>query len=147
MADGFDNRCVSCSERWRDAFGHLSFEDFAAHANTTTGAEVLTQHENIKAGTEPDWIPQDVLAETLTRVCGERSVLVLTTAEYRREMEKPLLGSRGPELPTTMPSEQNPGEYVEHFVFQDPEHPHRPTVVKHGLDVKRNAYESQEEQF
>ena len=95
MADGFDNRCLSCSERWRDAFGHLSFEDFAAHANTTAGAEDQAQYENTKAGTEPDWIPEEVLAETSTRVCVERSVLVLTTAEYRKEMRKPLPGSRG----------------------------------------------------
>ena len=88
MADGFDNRCLSCSERWRDAFGHLSFEDFAARANTTAGAEDLAQYENTKAGTEPDWIPEDALAETSTRVCVERSVLVLTAAEHRKELEE-----------------------------------------------------------
>ena len=95
MADGFDNRCLSCSERWRDAFGRLSFEDFGAHANTTAGAEDLAQYENTKAGTEPDWIPEDVLVETSTRVCLERSVLVLTAADYRKEMEKPLPGAGG----------------------------------------------------
>ena len=107
-AHGFENRCFSCSERWRNAFGHLLFEDFAAHANTTAGAEDLTQYESTKAGTKPDWIPEDVLVETSTQVCVERSVLVLTAAELRREMEKPLPGSRWPELPTMMlPSEQN----------------------------------------
>ena len=84
------------------------------------GAEDLAQYENTKAGTEPDWIPEDVLAETWTQVCAERSVLVLTAAEYRKELEKPLPGSGGPKLPTMiLPSEQNPGEYEEHFVFQD----------------------------
>ena len=68
MANGFDNRCASCSERWKDACGHLSFEDFAARANTTAGAEDLAQYENTKPGTEPDWIPEDALAETSTRV-------------------------------------------------------------------------------
>ena len=126
MADGFDSRCLSCSERWRDAFGHLSFEYFAAHAKTTAGAEDLAQYENTKAGTEPDWIPEDVLAETSTRVCVERSVLVLTATEYRKEKGKPLPGIRGPKLPTMMlPSEQNPGEYEEHFVFQHPDYPYR----------------------
>ena len=38
MADGFDSRCLSCSERC-----HQSFQDFAAHANTTAGAEDLAQ--------------------------------------------------------------------------------------------------------
>ena len=58
-------------------------------------------------------------------------MLVLTAAEHRKEMEKPLPGSKGPELPTMMlPIEQNPGEYEEHFVFQDPDHP---------LDVRRAA--------
>ena len=95
MADGFDNRCLSCSERRRDAFGRLSLEDFAAHANTRAGVEDLAQYENTKAGTEPDWIPEDVLAETPTRVCVERSV-VLTAAEYRKEMEKHLPGAGGP---------------------------------------------------
>ena len=157
MADGFDNQCLSCSERWRDVFGHLSFEDFAAHANTTAGAEDLAQYENTKAGTEPDWIPEDVLAQTSTRVCVERSVLVLTAAEYKTEMGKPLPGSRGLKLPTMMLlSEQNPVEYEEHFVFQDPDHPYRRAVVKqelavvrrsHRLDVHQNAYESQEEQI
>ena len=60
------------------AFGRLSFEDFAAHANTTTGAEDLAQYENTKAATEPDRIPEDVLAETSTRVCLERPLLVQT---------------------------------------------------------------------
>ena len=95
MADGIDNRCLSCSERQRDAFGRLSFEDFSAHTNTTAGVEDLAQYENTKAGTEPDWIPEDVLAETSTRVCVERSVPVLTAAEYRKEMEKPLPGAGG----------------------------------------------------
>ena len=95
MADGFDNRCLSCSERWRETFGRLPFEDFGAHANTRAGVEDLAQYENTKTGTEPDWIPEDVLAETSTRVCVERSVLVLTSAEYRKEMEKPLPGAGG----------------------------------------------------
>ena len=95
MAVGFNNRCLSCSERWREAFGRLSFEDFGAHANTIAGVEDLAQYENTKAGTEPDWFPEDVLAETSTRVCVERSVLVLTAAEYRKEMVKPLPGARG----------------------------------------------------
>ena len=60
----------------------------------------LAQYENTKVGTEPNWIPEDVTAETSTRVCVERSVVVLTAAEYRKEMEKPLLDSRGPKLPT-----------------------------------------------
>ena len=94
-ADGFDNRCLSCYERRRDAFGRQSLEGFAAHANTTAGVEDLAQYENTKAGTEPDWIPEDVLAETPTRVCVERS-LVLTAAEYRKEMVKPLPGAGGP---------------------------------------------------
>ena len=85
MADGFDNRCLSCSELRREAFGRLSLKDFPAHANTRAGVEDLAQYENTKAGTEPDWIPEDVLAETSTRVCVERSVLVLTAAEYRKE--------------------------------------------------------------
>ena len=76
-------------ERWRDAFGHLSLEDFAAHANTTAGAEDLAQYENTKAGTELNWIPEDVLAETSTRVCVERSVLVLTVVVYRKDQEAP----------------------------------------------------------
>ena len=94
------------------------------------------------------WIPEDALAETSTRVCVERSVLVLTAAECREEMEKL--------LPTMMlPSEQNPSEHEEQFLFQDPAHPCRRAVVKqeladvrrsHKLDVKRNAYESQGEQ-
>ena len=95
MADGFDNPCLSCSERWREAFVRSSFEDFGAHANTTAGVEDLAQHENTKAGTEPDWIPEDVLAETSTRVCVERSVLVLTSAEYMKEIRKPLPGAGG----------------------------------------------------
>ena len=41
----------------------------------------LAQDKNTKAGTEPHWIPEDVLAESSTRVCVERSVLVLTAAE------------------------------------------------------------------
>ena len=158
VRDGFDNRCLSCSARWRDAFGHPSFEDFAAHANTTAGGKRPgTVHKNTKAGTEPHWIPEDVLAETSTRVCVERSVLVLTAAEYRKEMGKNLPGSRGPKPQTMMlRSEQNPGEYEEHFVFQDPDHPYRRAVVKqeladvrrsHRLDVHRNAYESQGKQI
>ena len=55
-----------------------------------------------------------------------------------------------------LPSEQNLGEYEEHFVFQDPDHPYRRAVVKqeltdvrrsHRLDVHRNAYESQGKQI
>ena len=55
-----------------------------------------------------------------------------------------------------MPATRNPGEYEEHFVFQDPDHPYRRAVVKQGLadvrrshrlDVHRNAYESQVEQI
>ena len=38
----------------------------------------MAQYENTKAGTEPDWIPEDVLAETSTRVCVERPLLVQT---------------------------------------------------------------------
>ena len=67
---------MSCSEHWKVAFSHLSFDDFAAHANTTAGAEDLAQCENIVPSTEPDWITEDVLAETSERVCVERSVLV-----------------------------------------------------------------------
>ena len=84
-------------------------------------------------------------------------MLVLTASKYRKEMAKPLPGSRGLKLPTMMlPSEQNPFEYEEHFVFQDPAHPYRGAVVKqeladvrrsHRLDVKRNAYESEGEQI
>ena len=112
-------------------------------------SQLLAQYENTKAG--------DVLAETSERVCVERSVLVLTAAEFRKEMEKPLPGSRGPQLPTMMlPSAQNPGAHDEHFCVQDPAHPYRRAVVKqeladvrrsHRLDVKRNAYESQWEQI
>ena len=151
MADGFDNRCLSCSERWREAFGRLSFEDFGVHANTRAGVEDLAQYENTKAGTEPDWIPEDVLAETPTRVCVERSLLVLTAAEYRKEMVKPLPGAGRPELPTMiLLSKQNPGENEEHFVFQDPDHRYRRAAVKqeladvrrsHRFDVHRNAHE------
>ena len=55
-----------------------------------------------------------------------------------------------------LPSEQNPGECEEHFVFQDPDHLYRRAVVKqeladvrrsHRLDVHWNAYESQGEQI
>ena len=60
-------------------------------------------------------------------------MLVLTAAEHRKEMGKP-------ELPTMMlPIEQNPGEYEEHFVFQDPDHPYRRAAVKEELaDVRRS---------
>ena len=133
-----------------------TFEDFLLlHVTTTAGAEHLAQYENTQAGTKPVWIPENVLAETSARVCVERSVLVLTDAEYRKQMEKPLPGSRGPKLPTMMlRSEQNPSDSEEHFVFQDPAHPFRRAAVKqkladvrrsHKLDVKRNAYESQGE--
>ena len=49
-----------------------------------------------------------------------------------------------------LPSEQNPGENEEHFVFQDPDHRYRRAVVKqeladvrrsHRFDVHRNAHE------
>ena len=42
---------------WRDAFGCIwisILRGFAAHANTTAGAEDLAQCENTKAATEPD---------------------------------------------------------------------------------------------
>ena len=86
MADGFDNRCVSCSELCKDPFGHLPF-----HANTTAGAEYLAQHENTKAGTEPDWIPEHVFVEMSTRVCVECSVQVLTAGQHMKEMGTPSL--------------------------------------------------------
>ena len=56
-------------------------------------------------------------------------------------MEKPLFGSREPELLTMMlPSEQNPGEHEEHFMFQDPAYPSRRAVVKQEfVDVAGRA--------
>ena len=50
--------------------------------------------------------PEDVLVETSTQVCVERSVLVLTAAQHRKEMEKPLPGSR-PKLPCDDAAELN----------------------------------------
>ena len=84
-----------------DALGHLSFEDFAAHANTTAGAEDLAKHET-QQGPEPELILEDVL-----------SVLCWWSRLQKIEQRwgSPSLGSRRPELPTMMlPSEQNPGE-------------------------------------
>ena len=55
-------------------------------------------------------------------------------------MVKPLLGSREPNIPMMMlPSEQNPGKYQEHFVFQDPAHPYRRAVVKQELADVRHS--------
>ena len=86
MADAFEIRFVSCCERWKDACGHLSVEDFAAHVNTTAGTKDLAQYENTEA---------------------------VTGAHGCRILERdgnPFTGSR-PGLPTMMlPNEHNPGE-------------------------------------
>ena len=97
----------------------------------TAGAEDLAQYENTKAGTEPDWIPEDVLAETSTHVCVERSCAGAHGCRIQERDGEAPPWSGGPKLPTMiLLSEQNPGQYEEHFVFQDPDHPFRRAAVK-----------------
>ena len=72
VADGFDNRCVSCSEPWKGALGHQSFEDFAAHANTTAGSSRTPMLAPSLTGFPSMYWPRRRGDSVLSVLCWER---------------------------------------------------------------------------
>ena len=112
--------CAACQKRWQSGFGFWTWELYCEHAQTESGRHHIAQLDDIDSGIAPDWVPDAVTSDQSTQITLQRSVIVMTPQEYRRELQVAPPGSRGPRLPTLrLPLENGKGD-VDHLVFMDP---------------------------
>jgi hypothetical protein len=113
--------CAACSKVWASYFGHFAWPQFVAHAATPDGRLNIEQAKTVANTQTPiDWIPDSVDAISAVTVRLERSMVILSAAEYKKEFGKSVPGTRGPKVHVLkLPAEQG-GAEVEHYAFADP---------------------------
>ena len=60
------SRIIACLALSAGRMNLAIYSSWTLHMNMTTASEHLAQYENTMGGAKPDWIPEDVLAETST---------------------------------------------------------------------------------
>lgn len=147
--------CQRCAFRHESGFGHYSWEEYCDFAQTDEGKHAIQQYDRAATGGEPDFIQDSVDSQMSISYRLERSVLVLSSTDYKKEMQKPGPGSRGPKTPVVKLPSETISELTDHFVFADPERPYRRLIASSEVsDIKRthrlasseNKYEKQGEQ-
>ena len=150
------DRCMDCETVRSAAFGHMEWEAYASHVQSEQGQVDLKQARETESGEKRLWVPESAHSLQGTRYVLQRSCLIMSPAEYKKEFGKPGPGSRGPRVPmVTLPSESADGGDMEYYAFFDPANPFRRLLIQqeigdfrqgHSLDQSDNRYEAQASQ-
>lgn len=142
--------CMSCHERHQSGFGHLTWSEFVAHCSTAEGKQDLAELDSAANSKELPFVPDSVESQAIVRYSLQRSVIVLSASEYKKEMGKNGPGSRGPKVPVIKLPAEGSGEEVDHYCFLDPKEPHRKCIIStemadvrstHRLSAASNLFE------
>lgn len=131
--------CGTCYNRCKDGWPHLTFPQFAERIATAEGADELRQYNELRQNGEVDFLTSEVTNETRVDFVMSRSYIAMCAAEYRKTFGRDPLGARGPRVPTVrLPSESGAGS-EEHWLFLDPQRPHRHVTVQVSMGDRLSA--------